>query len=340
MKLAKIKKGSDFLTNEEVFQQCFARLIADVKVTDEFPRPLLAHYCSIATLESILSGKQLWLSNPLFMNDLEEVRFGVTTGMRIALSSVALSKSLGDDPRVKIFSDALESRFGMFANEHALDLYVTCFSKHEEHESEDGRLSMWRAYGANGDGAALIFDVNPVSKPETDYNGLFLGRVQYGTTKQREEWLEQRVNEAAMFIQENQTPTGQLPLVAAALFERIKLMAIFSKHCGFSEEKEWRLVYMFEHDTNKVLEQFLSYHLTPRGIEPKLKLPIHGSTPLQMQELDITSLIHSILLGPSLSNPLARSSIGRMLDVVKLPALRDKLVTSTIPLRPTTPGRN
>jgi Protein of unknown function (DUF2971) len=326
------------MTNEEVFQSCFAHLMADVKEADEFPRPLLAHYCSIATLESILKGKQLWLSNPLFMNDLEEVRFGVNAGMRITLSNTALTESLGDDGRAKVFEEAMESRFEKFANEHAFDLYIACFSQHEGHEDDDGRLSMWRAYGANGDGAALVFDVNPVSNPDTHYNGLLLGRVHYGTTQEREAWLELRVKETAKFIHSQEVPTEQLPLVAAALFERIKIMAIFSKHRGFSEEQEWRLVYMHEHDISKVYEQYLGYHLTPRGIEPKLKLPIHGAVPWHAQQLDITTLINRILLGPSVSNPLARSSIGRMLDVVSLPALRDRLIASSIPLRPTAPG--
>ena len=39
-------------------------------------RPLLAHYCSIATLEKIVSNQEVWLSNPLFANDFEELRFG------------------------------------------------------------------------------------------------------------------------------------------------------------------------------------------------------------------------------------------------------------------------
>ena len=325
------------MTNEELFQKCFTLLISDINETVEFPRPLLAHYCSMATLENILKGKQLWLSNPLFMNDLEEVRFGVNAGMRIVMSNPTLKNALSDGVRADEFMRAMDSLFKNFANEHAFDLYVACFSKHDPQEN-DGRLTMWRAYGANGDGAALVLDINPISNPNTDYSGLFLGPVHYGTTQERENWLELRVNETAQFIHEQQVPTHQLPFVAAALFERIKLMAIFSKHRGFLDEQEWRLVYMHEHDRKKVYEQYLDYHLTPRGIEPKLKLPVHGAVPWITQPLDISSLVNRILLGPSVSNPLAMRSIGRMLDVTGLSVLRGKLVASTIPLRPTTRG--
>ncbi len=321
------------MTDEELFHQCFGHLSADIKVQDEFPRPKLAHYCSIATLESILRGRQLWLSNPLYMNDLEEVRFGINTGMRLALANESLRDALASKERVTAFTGALELRYADFANEHAFNLYVACFSEIDD-DDEDGRLSMWRAYGANGDGAALVLDVNPVSNPETEFNGLAIGRVHYGTRAQREDWLNQKVEEVANFVRQNDIPDAQLPLVAAALFERIKLMAIFSKHCGFEEEREWRLVYLHEHDQKKLYERHLGYHLTPRGIEPKLKLPIDGEVAWHQQPVDMKALVYRILLGPSVSNPLAKRAIERMLNVLGLGELQQKLSASSIPLRP------
>lgn len=284
------------MTNEEVFERCWAALMSGINLADEFPRPLLAHDCSIATLESILGNKQLWLSNPLFMNDLEEVRFGVDTGMRLVLSSSALKDATGDADRANVFFEAIEYQFQKFAHEHSFDIYVACFSELTAHENDDGRLSMWRAYGANGDGAALVFDVNSVSNPQTVYNGILIGRVQYGTTLERETWLDSRVQETAKFIAEQDIPTTQLPLVAAALFERIKIMAIFAKHRGFAEEKEWRMVYTHEHARASRFEAYLGYHLTARGIEPKLKLPIHGEAPWHEPGLDI-----NVLKRPALS---------------------------------------
>jgi hypothetical protein len=43
-------------------------------------RPLLAHYTSISTIEKIINSNELWFSNSLFMNDWEELRFGMNTG--------------------------------------------------------------------------------------------------------------------------------------------------------------------------------------------------------------------------------------------------------------------
>jgi hypothetical protein len=58
----------------------FQELYSDITSAEQFnvKQPLLAHYTSISTLESILRNEEIWLSNPLFMNDMKEVRFGLT----------------------------------------------------------------------------------------------------------------------------------------------------------------------------------------------------------------------------------------------------------------------
>ena len=62
----------------------FDPLFADLLKGGSFPakRPLLAHYTSITVLEAILRSNEIWFSNPLFMNDVEEVRFGINAGAK------------------------------------------------------------------------------------------------------------------------------------------------------------------------------------------------------------------------------------------------------------------
>src|ERR1700720_1028320 len=66
----------------------FRPLFADLLEGDSFPakRPLLAHYTSIPALEAMLRSNEIWLSNPLFMNDMEEVRFGINAGANLFLT--------------------------------------------------------------------------------------------------------------------------------------------------------------------------------------------------------------------------------------------------------------
>src|SRR5262249_26012047 len=44
---------------------------------------LLAHYTSVEIAEKILRDEEVWLSNPLYMNDLEEMRAGIGLGSQI-----------------------------------------------------------------------------------------------------------------------------------------------------------------------------------------------------------------------------------------------------------------
>ncbi len=44
---------------------------------------LLAHYTSVQVVEQILKNNEIWLANPLYMNDLEEMRVGVLIGNKI-----------------------------------------------------------------------------------------------------------------------------------------------------------------------------------------------------------------------------------------------------------------
>jgi hypothetical protein len=72
-----------------------------------------------------------------------------------------------------------------------------------------------------------------------------------------------------------------------------------------------------------------------RGVEPKLKLkfePIEGITP---PDFSLDKIVAGILLGPSTSSALAVRSVGRMLDLIGRPELKNRLVASSIPLRPT-----
>ena len=79
----------------------------------------------------------------------------------------------------------------------------------------------------------------------------------------------------------NEIPDEQLYLGAAALFERVKQIALFTKHSGFREEREWRIVYMSERDDHGKLKAMYHFLNGRRGVEPKLRFrvePIDGIT--------------------------------------------------------------
>jgi hypothetical protein len=58
--------------------------------------------------------------------------------------------------------------------------YVFCLSEHAKDDT-DGRLSMWRGYGGNGSGAAIVFDTAKIAAREE--MSLVIRHVHYGTAQ-------------------------------------------------------------------------------------------------------------------------------------------------------------
>lgn len=179
---------------------------------------------------------------------------------------------------------------------------------------------------------AIVFDTAQIQVVES--SALIIARVEYATTDARMTWLRALLAQFAAILSVSSIPDEKLYLPAYTLFERIKLFALFSKHHGFKEEKEWRIVYLPDRDASQKLKPMLHYSIGSRGIQPKLKfkvLPVDGVT---ADDLSLVKIIDRIILGPSLSSPLARDTVYRMLDVLDQSGLKAKLRTSTIPFRP------
>jgi hypothetical protein len=151
----------------------------------------------------------------------------------------------------------------------------------------------------------------------------------------RFEWLDNIASAFAKILTENDIPNEKIFLAAHALFERIKLFALSTKHDGFKEEREWRAVYMSDRDDEGKLKPMQHYRNGPRGVEPKLKFklaPMEGVTSVDFLPANILA---NILLGPSTSYALTFRSVERMLDLIGKSELKERLIASTIPLRAT-----
>ncbi|MGO1074166.1 DUF2971 domain-containing protein [Inquilinus sp. CA228] len=295
-------------------------------------RPLLAHYTTISSLEKILSGDELWFSNPLFMNDLEEVKYGIIEGTKLCRESDALKRAFDNASVYNKFLDSLDHYFAEFHTKHAFDIYVFSLSEHSK-TNNDGLLSMWRGYGANGNGAALIFDASNMT--EIEHSPLKLSKVIYGTGNSRLRWSKKAIPIFAKIISECQITEDQAYVAAYAIFYHIKIFALYTKHSGFKEEREWRITYFNEMDAENKLTNMLSYHIGNRGVEPKLKLKLAPMEGIIAPEATIDNLVRKIILGPTISSALSIRSIKRMLESIGKTHLCDRVVASQIPFRAT-----
>jgi hypothetical protein len=265
------------------------------------------------------------------MNDLQEMRFGLGQGSRLFSNPELLKKAGGTDARAAILQHAFSQYFQNFDDQDAFDTYVFCLSEHDK-SNTDGLLSMWRGYGQHGTGAALVFDTAKLTLvPESP---LIIAKVSYGSDEDRSFQLQELLHHWAQISEEAALPDDKLYLAASCAFSAIKAFALTTKHRGFSEEAEWRVIYYPERDRSGSLKQFLGYCIGERGVELKLRYPIGHIANVSAPDLGLDRLLQKIILGPSISSPLAKRSVRRMLEKIKKQNFVERLHTSGIPLRP------
>ncbi len=316
----------------QFIKSCNDGLWCDLDQSKLYPyqRPVLAHYTSVATLEKIMVHEELWLSHPLLMNDDQEMKWGLIEGHRHFISHEGLKRACGSPERILTLIQAFEEAHNDFASTHAYDVYVACFCTHDP-DDDDGLLSMWRAYGANGGGAAIVFDTGRLIG--SDSSPLILAPVVYQSTDDRRKWLTDRLDELAAAIQVSSPSNDDIAALSRAFMERLKIFALFTKHTGFKEEREWRLVYMSDRDRNKLYEPMLSYVVTDRGLQPKFKLPLKANPPEAYLNFSLATILQSILLGPTAGTPLSVMAIKRMLARAGKSEFVDRVRASSTPFR-------
>ena len=324
-------------TDDELLLKLFPPLLARFDNAERLTKdpPLLAHYTSIKVLENILRSNEIWFSNPLFMNDMQELRFGLNAGRSLFSNAELLKKAGGSDSRAATLQHSFAHYFQEFDNQDAFDTYVFCLSEHEK-ANTDGVLSMWRGYGQHGNGVALVFDTGSLTWVPT--SPLIVSKVSYASDEDRISELNALLHHWAEIVSSVSLPYNKLYVAAYVAFAAIKTFALTAKHKGFAEEAEWRVIYYPERDRVGLLKRFLGYHVGERGVEPKLKYPVGHIAGVSGPDLVLERIVERIILGPTVSSPLAKRSVERMLESIGKSEFAKKLHTSGIPLRPSSGG--
>ncbi|BAO89043.1 DUF2971 domain-containing protein [Caballeronia cordobensis] len=313
----------------DLFQPMWAECF---RADEQFPnvRPLIAHYCSVNTLEAVVKNEEMWFSNPLYMNDFEELTFGMWHSRNKIRQNESIRQALGTPERYETFRRYIDGIFDQFENGLAFDIYIACFSEHDPADS-DGRLSMWRGYGANGGGVALVF--NTAALIEVPDSPLRVAKITYGTTEQRLGWIDQILNRFAQIVVSATISEDALFGCAAQLFERLLSFSVFTKHSGFQEEQEWRVVYSRHHDQSNALTSMLGYFINNGVVEPKLKFKISPLEGIAAGAMSLEQLIVKIIVGPRGASGRSKMALQRMLQTLGKHQLADLIVTSSTPYR-------
>jgi hypothetical protein len=291
--------------------------------------PLLAHYTSVQVAEQIIKNEEIWLSHPFYMNDLEELRFGMLQG--IQQFPIFAQSAAATPARAQLLLNSFMQYVGHMNERTLVDTYVLCFCEHSPND-HDGALSMWRSYASQGHGIAIVFNTRNI--PDPPQAPLRIAKVLYGLPNDRVQFLQGRLDQWAKITKAANLPDDQLYLAAYGAFIFIKSFALMTKHAGFKEEAEWRVIYVPELDPQGLLLSQVGYHISHRGAEPKLKFkiaPVQGVVP---GSLSLKNLVQFIILGPSIASLVAQEGFKRVLNKTCLDGFQDRVFASSIPLRP------
>lgn len=292
------------------------------------------HYTTAANLFRILDKEEVWFRNARCMNDHRDIENGM----------VQLQQWNNDAERNAPLIRALEAcipgvwKDGLRKYHHWLpnlrsQSYVLSVAEHDPDENETGRLALWRAYEKGVVGVAVVVSVAPFMRM-TDALKAYPSPVAYWTRQQ----LDDEFEVVAHRIVANKDFLSKLN--KAAVTEMVFLMLLFaamcSKHAGFHQEREWRVL------TNPLLwpsTRFIEQQDIIDGIPQTIyKLPLKNSPNENLTGIELHELIDRVIIGPSSHAGAIRDAIVAKLAERNVPDPHSKVVVSGIPVRATGMG--
>lgn len=199
------------------------------------------HYTSAESAIEIIKNKELWLRSTTCMDDYMEVQHGFQL----------INKFFSDETRKRSFIDALNlchvdigqqaiEQFNQWWRNIQFSSYIASVSKHDPTEDLHGRLSMWRGFGGNTARVAIVANFPWHSQSQAALQVMF-NPVSYAG---QEEVLQNLTNicsaigSASEFLK-----TVPRQNLLAHILNMLITAVTCSKHEGFHEEREWRLLY-------------------------------------------------------------------------------------------------
>lgn len=286
------------------------------------------HYTSSEAAINILRTKRFWLRNVLCMNDYSEVQHGIGCFSTTFKNNEIKYKF--ESTVNSIYNNSFEdiaNLFGYYENTVPHNTYISCFSEHKESEDVMGRLSMWRAYGSQA-GVAVVIKSGSILDGKGK-NSIITTPVLYMNETNFSEFIIRIIENIQSNIDafKKVDKNSFVQSVAHALF----FIAMSTKHPGFEEEKEWRIIQCPLVPASPHLEYAIE---NIKGVsQPVYKIPLENRPEDGVTEIDIRSLIDRVILGPS-QYPLAQLlTFQKLLTDANLDNVDQKIFLSGIPLR-------
>ncbi len=265
----------------------------------------LSHYTTLTGFLGIFEKKELWFSNISFLNDKQELLYGIEK------SAEVIEKMLGEDG-YGLWIPVLKRVVARFENENVAGAFVGCFCE------KDNLLSQWRGYAGADQGISIVFKTAAL-QAILEPTGAEMFPVEYGPKATKGSIR------AALFedLTTNQPPLFDDPRfyeIDHVLFDKIVLLSPRFKHSGFREEKEWRFVIQ----KHRVIGQPF-YRVRGNVLLPYLKIALPTDAD------NFYKIIDHIRVGPGADAELTEKSINMYLNSIGLGDIN--VLSSNIPYR-------
>lgn len=287
-----------------------------------------SHYTSAQSSINILDSKRFWMRNSSSMNDFMEVRHG----LNLFKENEVIKRIRDVFPRNRLhcFEKITEEFFNNNFAKMLRQTFIFSLSEHTDEDDLYGKLSMWRGY-SHARGVSIVLDINKLTRLEVLPIGFY--PVSYVNDKQYNSKIDSivdRININKSVIEESSYNNLEKSVQAFYISE-----VFCTKHPGFQEEKEWRVVYFPELWTTSSDGHSIEKIVATIGGVPQIvyQLVLENNNKIGLSGFDLyEDLLDKIIIGPYPDADLLKTALsykfgGRIRSIDK------KIVISNISIR-------
>jgi hypothetical protein len=285
------------------------------------------YYTSAETAAMILGTRQIWMRSTLGMNDYMEVEHGFNCLNRAYEGETREAFDAALDACHAGLAAELRDYFNGWLPGIRTDTYVACVSEHLDDEDQHGRLSMWRAYGGPA-GVALVLN-GAVMFDESEALGVYASPVAYlGREAFAAEFgkIIQNIKREAEYLKGLDREA-----VKNYAFNMLRFGVLCTKHPGFHEEREWRVIASPRMHGDRLPAPVIELvRGTPQAV---LKIELKNQPDKGLVGLDLSELLNRIIIGPCEFPAVIYKAFDQLLTEARVPQSERKITISDIPLR-------
>lgn len=295
----------------------------------------LVHYTTAAVAGEIFKHNEVWMRNVSVMNDYSEVQHGVDLLFRFFKPVDEQNPDVGRVAFFKAFDDIFPgmlqgvlNNFSGWLEDLMRDSYIVCLSEHDKKDGDNGRLSMWRAYGKGQVAVAIMINPLPLYAV-TNAMGAFSSPVSYFTREQFFDYMN--LIAANVTAQTEFVKSLGEEAVSGHVFSLLLKMSMCCKHPGFDEEREWRIIHVPKMWPDPKLKR--ATHVVAGIPQSVYKITLEDHADGELVGIEIKTLVKRVIIGPTDFPYTVYEALVHDLKSKGIEDAGSKVVASQIPLR-------